>query len=347
MTTGDHQPPAPAEPFPARGGDILLSVVLPIYNEAPVLPRLLSALRQALEQAACRTEIIAVNDGSVDQTRGLLDELAAQDANLRVLHLSRNFGHQAAVQAGLAHAAGDAIVIMDADLQDDPATIPRLVARWRAGDDVVYAIRVRRKESAAKRFLFFGFYRLLNAVSRTPMPKDAGNFGLIDRRVAAVILRLAEHDRYYPGLRRWVGFRQVGVEVERHARYDGKPKVSLLGLARLAKTAIFSFSTLPLSVFYLIAFSALVVFTGLAAFTLYHKLITGAAIPGWTSELMVASFFGALNALGIAMLGEYVIRIYDQVRGRPLFVIEAKRNFASAASPTRTANDPQTAPGPH
>jgi dolichol-phosphate mannosyltransferase len=172
---------------------------------------------------------------------------------------------------------------------------------------------------------------------------DAGNFGLIDRRVADELLKVGDHDRYYPGLRSWIGFRQTGVSIERQSRYDQAPKVSLIGLVRLAKSAFFSFSALPLTVFYAIFVVALVVFLGLAAFTLYHKLHSHLAIPGWTSQIMVACFFGALNALGIAVLGEYVIRIYDQVRGRPLFIVERVVNVAaelhkdSANPTTRTA----------
>src|SRR5262249_7153721 len=161
-----------------------------------------------------------------------------------------NFGHQAAVQAGLAHAGGDAVVVMDADMQDDPASIGRFLDRWREGYDVVYAVRTNRKESAIKRFLFFAFYRVLNLLVKVPMPADAGNFGLVDRRVACEIAALCDRDRYYAGLRNWVGFRQIGVEVERGSRYDAAPRVSLFDLFRLAKSAIFSFSTLPLTLFY-------------------------------------------------------------------------------------------------
>ncbi len=198
---------------------------------------------------------------------------------MRVLHLSRNFGHQAAVQAGLAHAEGDAVVVMDADMQDDPASIGRFLQKWREGYDVVYAVRVGRKESAAKRFLFFAFYRLLNLIVRVPMPADAGNFGLIDRRVADEIVRLLDRDRYYAGLRSWVGFRQVGIEVERGPRYDGRPRVSMLGLWRLAKSAIFSFSSFPLTFFYLVGSLSMLVFLGLAGFTLYPQAVHRAGDP--------------------------------------------------------------------
>jgi len=307
----------------------LVSIVLPVYNEKEVLETLARGIRTAVSAGGLQEELIFVDDGSSDGSGAMLDRLAAADPRLKVVHLSRNFGHQAALQAGLAHARGDVIVVMDADLQDDPAAILRFLDKWREGFDVVYAIRTSRKESAPKRLLFHLFYRVLNLIARIPMPSDAGNFGLIDRRVAGEIVRLLDRDRYYAGLRSWVGFRQIGVEVERGQRYDDRPRVSLFGLVRLAKSAIFSFSSFPLMVFYAIGSLSLAVFLGLASFTLYHKLFTGLAIPGWTSITMVSSFFGAMNALGIAVLGEYVTRIYEQVRARPLYVVERTVNFSA------------------
>lgn len=321
--------PTPRTTSPSEA---FVSVVVPVYNEARVLPELAERLVSVLTACSCRYEIIFVNDGSRDDSAEVLDRLAGLDPFVRVLHLSRNFGHQAAVQAGLLQATGDAVVVMDADLQDDPAALGRMLEKWSEGYDVVYAVRTARKEHAVKRFLFAAFYRLLNAISETPMPMDAGNFGLVDRRVAQEVARLPDRDRYYAGLRRWVGFHQIGIPVERGARYDGTPRVSLLGLLRLAKTAMFSFSSLPLTIFYTIAALSFLAFVGLGAFTLYHKLFTGLAISGWTSILMTVCFFGALNALGIAILGEYVWRIYNQVRARPLFMVERQVNCHPAGA---------------
>jgi dolichol-phosphate mannosyltransferase len=306
----------------ARNADALVSIVLPVFNEVAVLRRLAEAVLTALAATGLRHELVFVDDGSTDGSAELLDGFAAVDHRFVVVHFSRNFGQQAAVLAGLQAARGDAVVVMDSDLQDDPAAIPRFLARWREGFDVVYAVRVGRKEHVVKRTLFFAFYRLLQAVSHTPIPADAGNFGLIDRRVVEAVIALPESSRFYPGLRHWVGFRQSGVAVERNPRHDRTPRVSLLGLFRLAKTAVFSFSTLPLALFYAVAIVSCLVCFGLTGFTLYHKWTTGLAVPGWTSGLMTASFFGMLNALGIAVLGEYVIRIFDQVRGRPLYVVD-------------------------
>lgn len=302
--------------------DSLISIVLPVFNEAAVLETLLEQIQSAVADCGTNCEIIFVNDGSSDASPEILDRLAERHHEVRVVHFSRNFGHQAAVHAGLANARGDAVVLMDSDLQDSPTAVGRLLAKWQEGYDVVYAVRVNRKETWWKRCLFNGFHQLLASVATTRVPADAGNFGLIDARVLKHVLAFTERDRYLPGLRSWVGFRQIGVEVERNARYDDKPRVSLRGLWRLAKTAIFSFSTLPLTIFYAIGYSALALFAVLVVGSLYCKLFTDLAIPGWTSQLLSMSFFGALNALGISMLGEYVVRIYDQVRERPLYIVD-------------------------
>ncbi len=321
-----------APPGRLRPDNPLVSVVLPLYNEAAVLRTLTQRVEEALRSCTSRYEIVYVNDGSTDDSPYILEELARENPQVRVVHFSRNFGHQAAVQAGLMFAAGDAVVVMDSDMQDDPAAIPRFVEQWRAGYDVVYAVRFQRKEHFIKRSLFYTFYRVLNAVSDTPIPNDAGNFGLVDRRVAEHIVRMYDRDRYYPGLRRWVGFRQIGVPVERLARHDDHPRVSMRQLGRLAKSAIFSFSSFPLTMFYLLAALSLLTCAAVCGFALYHKLFTGLAIPGWASVTIVASFFGAMNAAGIGILGEYVIRIYDQARARPLFIVEREVNFSRRES---------------
>jgi polyisoprenyl-phosphate glycosyltransferase len=309
--------------------DSLVSIVLPVFNESKVLERLIVHLQTAIAACATTAEVIFVNDGSSDGSGEILDRLAARHHEVRVVHFSRNFGHQAAVQAGLVQARGDVVLVMDSDMQDSPDAIGRLLAKWQEGYDVVYAVRVSRKEAWWKRCLFNGFHKLLARVATTRIPPDAGNFGLMDARVARQVITLAERDRYLPGLRSWVGFRQTGVEVERQERYDDKPRVSLRGLWRLAKTAIFSFSTLPLSIFYAIGYGALALFVILTVASVYCRLFTDLAIPGWTSHILSASFFGALNALGISMLGEYVVRIYDQVRSRPLFIIDRVVEYKS------------------
>jgi dolichol-phosphate mannosyltransferase len=309
------------------GHDAMISVVLPVYNEVQVLPALLGRVSRALSCCACDYEVVFVDDGSNDGSPQVLDRLAGANTWVRVVHLTRNFGHQAAVQAGLAYTRGDAVILMDSDMQDTPEVIPQFVEKWAEGYNVVYAIRTQRKENRLKRFLFSAFYRLLARLASVRIPTDAGIFGLIDRRVATEISAMGERDRYFPGLRSWVGFRQTGIEVERSARYDDHARVSVLGLIRLAKTAIFAFSSFPLAIFYGIGAVASAVFLALAGYSLYCKLIADLAIPGWTSHILTGSFFGALNALGISVLGEYVIRIYDQVRGRPLYLVDRTVNL--------------------
>jgi dolichol-phosphate mannosyltransferase len=325
----------PFESMPVRPAleQCTVSVVLPVYNEAEVLANLCKQVHCALKDLGARREIIFVNDGSRDASPQILDQLAARYPEVRVVHFSRNFGHQAAVQAGLAHARGDAVILMDSDLQDSPRAILRFVAEWQKGYDVVYALRTERKEAWWKRALFNGFHRLLSSVATVRIPQDAGNFGLMDARVVRLLMTLEERDRYLPGLRSWVGFRQTGINVERQARYDKQPRVSLRGLWRLAKTAIFSFSSLPLTVFSGIGYSALALFFCLAFYALGCRFITGTAIPGWTTHVLTGSFFGALNALGISMLGEYAVRIYDQVRNRPLYLVDRVVNFHAPAPP--------------
>jgi polyisoprenyl-phosphate glycosyltransferase len=305
----------------------LISAVLPVFNEAGALDELFARLSEALNRTGARQEVVFVDDGSRDGSGEALDRLAAQHPQVRVIHLSRNFGHQAAVQAGLAHATGDVVLLMDSDMQDAPEALGRFLQQWRAGYDVVYAVRTDRQEALWKRTLFAAFHRMLATIADTRIPIDAGNFSLLDARVVRHIVALSERDRYLPGLRSWVGFKQIGVEVRREARYDGRPRVSVWGLWRLAKTAVFSFSTFPLAVFSLIGYAALAVFAGLSAFSLVCRLFTDLAVPGWTSTVLVASFFGAVNALGISILGEYVARIYDQVRGRPMYLVDRAVNL--------------------
>jgi glycosyltransferase involved in cell wall biosynthesis len=322
--------------------EVLISVVLPVYNETNVLVELFHRVSASLRAAGVSQEVILVDDGSTDGSSEVLDLLADRYPQICVVHLSRNFGHQAAVQAGLAQASGDAVILMDADMQDSPEAIGRFVAHWQEGYDIVYAIRTDRPERLWKRMLFAGFHRLLAAIASTSIPANAGNFSLIDARALREIVSLRESDRYLPGLRSWVGFQQKGIEVRRNPRYDAQPRVSLRGLWRLAKTAVFSFSSFPLTLFYLIGYSALLVFLGLGAYSVGCKLFTDRAIPGWTSHVLVASFFGAINALGICVLGEYVTRIYDQVRARPLYLVD--RTVRRAGQPTDESDEPRRAP---
>lgn len=318
-----------------RPDNALVSVVLPVFNESAILEELTAQIVRTMETVEGRFEIVYVDDGSRDGSSALLDEIASRHSRVRVVHLSRNFGHQAAVQAGLEQAHGDAIVVMDSDLQDDPRALKAFIDHWRAGYDVVYAVRTDRKENFVKRGLFSLFYRILERVSDIPIPRDAGNFGLIDRRVADLINQIEDRDRFYPGLRSWAGFRQIGIPVERAARHDDNPRVSFWQLIKLAKAAVFSFSSVPIGFFYAVAIVSLLVCAGTTGFAIFHRLFSGLAISGWTSLIITSSFFGALNAAGLAVIGEYVVRIYDQVRSRPQFVIDQQTSKPTQAD-TRT-----------
>jgi glycosyltransferase involved in cell wall biosynthesis len=303
-----------------------ISVVLPVFNEEQILHQLIGQISNTLNNSGVCWNIVLVNDGSTDSSGQIMDELAHQDSRIHVLHLARNFGHQSAVHAGVCFASGDAVVVMDSDGQDSPDAISTMIDHWFNGDDVVYAVRFGRKESLPKRFLFNAFYRVLSAVASIKIPKDAGNFGLIDRAVVNQIRLLSENDRYFPGLRCWVGYRQRALLVERLARHDDQPRVRLKGLISLAKTALFSFSRVPLHVFYVLAASSASVSVGCIAFAIFHKIFTGLAIPGWASTTSAIAFFGAIQSLGIAILGEYIARIYDQVRNRPMYIVARSVN---------------------
>ena len=224
----------------------VFSVVLPVFNERESLAELHRRLSSVMIALAEPYEIIYVDDGSRDGSGDLLAAIQQNDAQVRVLHLSRNFGHQAAISAGLDHAGGDAVIVLDADLQDPPEVLPALLAQWRLGFDVVYAVRRERKENLFKRSAYDIFYRLLRQVANVEIPLDAGDFCVLDRRVADVLRKMPERNRFMRGIRSWIGFRQIGVPYNRAARFAGQPKYSLLKLLRLAFDGFFSFSYLPL-----------------------------------------------------------------------------------------------------
>lgn len=307
------------------GPDSVISVVAPIYNEVNNIKTFVEELKDEFEKIgyATQSELILVNDGSTDGSDRELELIITDYAGkINVVHLSRNFGHASAVYAGLAHANGEIVILMDSDMQDDPGCFELFLQKWREGYDVVYSKRSSRRESAPLRFLFWLFYRILLLMSDTYIPPDAGNFALMDRRVVDILLSLPEKDIYVPGLRAWVGFKQVGLPVARRRRYDKSPRTNLKGKWKLAFNAIFSFSYLPLIIFRVLGILALTVSLLLASFTLYHKLISGLAVKAWASNLITITFFGGLNLFGIGIIGEYISRIYNEVRARPRYIID-------------------------
>ena len=315
-----------------------LSVVLPVFDERETLEALFARLLPVLERVSGGSfEVVCVDDGSTDGSGELLDAFHARDARVKVVHLSRNFGHQAALEAGLEETGGDAVVLMDADLQDRPDVIRTFVERWREGSEVVYAVRSGRKEGLVLRGAYAVFYRTLRAIAQIDVPLDAGDFCLLDRRVVDALVALPEQHRFLRGLRSWVGFRQVGVEVERDARHAGTSKYTLRKLARLALSGYVGFSSGPLRI---AALLGVVTATGgfaIAFWVLATKLLDVPSPRGWASLLACLMVVGGVQLLVLGIIGEYVGRVYDEVRRRPLFLVrdrvgldEPRRAAASA-----------------
>ncbi len=299
----------------------VLSVVIPVFNEAPNIAELHRRLVRVLEPEGLGFEIVFVDDRSTDDTPAVLREIHEHDGRVKCVRLARNFGHQAAISAGLRAASGEAVVVMDGDLQDAPELIPTFLQRWRAGYEVVYAVRERRTESWLKRLGYKGFYRLLQRLSHIGLPLDSGDFSLMDRRVVNVLNAMPERTRFVRGMRRWVGFRQVGVEQDRDARFAGEPKYTYRGLMRLALDGIFAFSYRPLQLASLFGVAVSVIAMLLAAALVALKLVHGIPLVGWTSLIVAVLFLGGVQLICVGILGEYVGRIYDEVRQRPPYVV--------------------------
>jgi glycosyltransferase involved in cell wall biosynthesis len=299
-------------------------MVLPVYNEAETLRDFFGELISAVEPLGFDIETVFINDGSTDDSllamREIKDEFGKR-AEVVILDFARNFGHQAAVTAGMEHTTGEVVLIMDTDMQDDPAVIPAMVDKWRAGAEVVVATRTSRREPVLVRFLFSTYYRVFSSITPIEIPHAAGNFGLIDRRVADEIRRLPEHNRYYPGLRAWVGFRQDGVDAPRRGRSGGDSRVGLVGLAELAFDAFFGFSALPLRLAF--AAAVLLALAGVVgiAVIFYIKLFTDLAVPMWSSIMTLIIFTASVQFFLIGLLGEYIARIYTEVKNRPHYII--------------------------
>jgi dolichol-phosphate mannosyltransferase len=302
-------------------GASTVSVVVPVFNEEATLDALVARLERALEGAGLDYEVVFVNDGSRDRSAEMLRAHHARNPRLKCIMLSRNFGHQVAVTCGLDHAQGDAVIVMDGDLQDPPEVLPGLIARWRDGFDVVYAVRRRRKEGWAKVLAYKAFYWVLHRVSYLDIPLDSGDFSLMDRRVVDLLAAMPERNRFVRGLRTWVGLRQTGFEYERDARYAGESKYSLTKLLRLAFDGLVSYSFAPLRLVsnlgMLVSLSALLYMVYLLAARLFGDL----TIQGWTSTVVIVLFLGGIQLLSLGIIGEYIGRIFDEVKQRPQYVI--------------------------
>lgn len=312
----------------------VLSVVAPVFNEEPILPELYRRLRETLDAIGEPWEIVFVNDGSRDRSLDIMRELHRQDPRVRVVGFSRNFGHQIAITAGLDYAQGDAVVIIDADLQDPPATIAEMVKKWREGYDIVYAVRAQRKgESWFKLFTAHLFYRLINRITGVKIPVDTGDFRLMDRRAVEAMRALREHHRFMRGLSAWIGFRQVGIEYVREERYAGQTKYPFRKMLRFALDGITAFSYLPLQLAtylgFIIAGLSLV---GIVA-TIILRLSGSQAFYGQASTLVMVMFLGGIQLISLGIIGEYLGRIYDEVKRRPLYLVQETLGFDSPPAP--------------
>jgi dolichol-phosphate mannosyltransferase len=304
-----------------------LSVVVPVYNEEEVLPAFHARLSAVLGTLPCQSEILFVNDGSKDGTAAVLERLAAQDERVKLLALTRNFGHQPALSAGLDHCSGDAVVLIDADLQDPPELIGQFYAKWREGYQVVYGQRRRLEEGFLKRSVYHAFYEILHRLASIDIPLDSGDFSLLDRGIVQTLRQMPERTRFLRGLRSWVGLRQIGIEYERPARHSGSSKYSLAGLFKLAFDGIVSFSTLPLKA--ALFLGLLVSAAGFAGmlFLIYLRLLHTFDLPGWTSLMVVVLFLGGIQLITVGIVGEYIARIYEEVKFRPLYLVASRVGF--------------------
>ncbi|MGA2204251.1 MAG: glycosyltransferase family 2 protein [Terriglobales bacterium] len=307
-----------------------VSVAIPIYHEEAVVPELVRRTSAVLDSLPGGPhEIVFVDDGSSDGTLGMLEAAAERDPRIVVVELSRNFGHQTALAAALDQVSGDVVILMDGDLQDPPEAIPTLVDQYRQGYDVVYAQRVNRKEPWWLRMCYYVFYRLLAALSSIELPLDAGDFGLMSRRVVDEIRAMPEHHRYLRGLRTWVGFRQIGIPVERAARHVGRTKYSPLKLLKLASDGIFAFSIVPLRAAAILGAVAITCSLLFALYSLYAKFWLH--VPqGFTALIFVITFLSGMNLFFLGIIGEYVGRVYEEAKARPHYVV--RRVFSQRVS---------------
>jgi dolichol-phosphate mannosyltransferase len=299
-----------------------VSIVAPIYNEAENIPELYRRVCEVIEPNVDSWEFLLVDDGSTDGSTELIRKLADRDGRLRPIIFARNFGHQLALTAGLDYSRGDAVVIIDADLQDPPEVILDLIAKWREGYEVVYAVRAEREgESWFKKATASLFYRLINAITKVDIPLDTGDFRLLDRQVVDVLKGMRERHRFPRGMSAWVGFRQIGVEYHRKARYAGETKYPFRKMFRLALDAITGFSYFPLQLATYVGFFAAGMSILAIPVVIILRLAGSHAFFGQASTLIAVLFLGGVQLISLGILGEYVGRLYDEAKGRPLYIV--------------------------
>lgn len=300
------------------------SIIAPVHNEEGVLPELYRRVHEVMAQTGEPWELILVNDGSRDWSAQIMYELHEADARVVGISLSRNFGFQVAVTAGLDHARGDAVFLIDADLQDPPEVMLEMIRKWHEGYDVVYGVRGEREgETWFKKWSAHTFYSLIGRITNVPIPPDTGDFRLMDRRVVDAIRKMPERHRFLRGMVSWVGFKQTGVTYQRHARYAGTTKFTLAKMLRFALDAITSFSYVPLQLASYLGF-AMAVLSGLSIVIVIALRLLGSSAPllGQATTLVAVLFLGGVQLISLGIIGEYVGRIYDDVKGRPLYLID-------------------------
>jgi dolichol-phosphate mannosyltransferase len=312
---------------------MLVSLVIPVLNESENVEALWTRLHEVTAPITdTRFEAVFVDDGSTDDTVDRIGGLPADDhLSWLVVQLSRNFGHQAAITAGMQYATGDAVIFLDADLQDPPELIPDFVDRFREGYDVVYGVRKNRKEPLWLRFCFSTFYRLFNSIAERPIPLDAGDFGLMSRRVAKLISEMPERDRLIRGMRAWVGFRQIGIPYDRPGRYAGTTRYSVLRRIEGALDGLFGYSRVPIRLSLLLGMTVCIVGALYLLYSVFGTIIwRGTPERGWTSLIVLAFMLGGANLIATSIVGEYVCRIYFQAKYRPLFIVAETRRSGEA-----------------
>lgn len=310
--------------------DIKYSIIVPVFNEEQVLEEFHKRTSSVMQSTHEKYELIFINDGSQDKTLEIIESLRKNDGSIKLLNLSRNFGHQIAITAGMDSASGQAVVVIDSDLQDPPEVILEMIGKWKEGFEVVYGKRIRRKEkSLFKKATAAMFYRLLRVLTDSDIPVDVGDFRLIDRKVCDVMKGFTEKNRYVRGLVSWVGFRQAAVEYERDERFAGKTKYSLGKMIKFAIDAATSFSHKPLKMAsYLGVFFSGISFLYLLV-VIYERIFTEKTVIGWTSIVAVNLFFNGIVLIILGAIGEYIGRIYDESKGRPLYIIESRKGFGN------------------
>jgi len=306
--------------------DLSVSVVIPIFNESTNISVLVERLTSTLSIYHA-FEVVFVNDGSSDDSESIIISHCVRNESIKLISLSRNFGHQLAISAGIANATGDIVFIMDGDLQDPPEIIPDFINKWREGWDVVYAVRKKRKENVFKKTAYFIFYRILKALTPFEIPLDSGDFALMDKKVVAILQKFPERNRFVRGLRSWVGFKQIGLEYERAARFSGTPKYTLGKLIKLAYDGLTSFSAIPLKLAMALGVCCTIGAFIAVAVLIVLKLSGRIELQGWSSLMVVILFMSGLQFILIGILGEYIGRISEEVKKRPQYLIAEKVNF--------------------